>query len=436
MKTQFLKTIVSAAVLTFLTGPALAEDASTGYVAHEWGTFTSVQGGDGELLRWRPLRNSELPGFVYNWSRAGMNRGMAVAGKAVVGQIGGLVTLQRMETPVIYFYAEKTMNVSVDVSFPKGFITEWYPQASKIGPTFPANPDLSTNGILYESRAVWQNLEIVPKSKYHGWLEDRLLQDSSGSHYFAARDTGASMVRADFTMGTNNSTETEKFIFYRGAGSFKTPLRVSVNDQQQLVLENSGLQKLTHMFLVSIHNGHGAFAVKDELENSAPWERVDFDTSDSWHRYSIADFPAAIGKEMESALKDAGLFADEAKAMVNTWKDSWFTEPGVRVLYILPRAWTDETLPLTLKPQAKDLVRVMVGRAEVIVPSAVEKFRDTLSKADKGDENARKQAELQMKTFGRFAEPALTLAASHTSDTNLLAYGFQLLYPRTKSAFE
>src|SRR6476619_4234828 len=29
-----------------------------GYVVHEWGTFTSVQGGDGVLLNWKPLETS------------------------------------------------------------------------------------------------------------------------------------------------------------------------------------------------------------------------------------------------------------------------------------------------------------------------------------------------------------------------------------------
>src|SRR5215831_7805657 len=29
-----------------------------GFVAHEWGTFTSVQGSDGTLLSWRPLQTS------------------------------------------------------------------------------------------------------------------------------------------------------------------------------------------------------------------------------------------------------------------------------------------------------------------------------------------------------------------------------------------
>src|SRR5438876_3418336 len=45
-----------------------------GFVAHEWGTFTSVQGADGVLLDWKPLESSKLPGFVYDWKKPGLNR--------------------------------------------------------------------------------------------------------------------------------------------------------------------------------------------------------------------------------------------------------------------------------------------------------------------------------------------------------------------------
>ena len=42
----------------------------------------------------------------------------------------------------------------------------------------------------------------------------------------------------------------------------------------------------------------------------------------------------------------------------------------MRVFYVLPRQWTDDTLPLTLQPGPRELVRVMVGRAEIIPPAA------------------------------------------------------------------
>src|SRR5436853_1529870 len=91
------------------------------FVAHEWGTFTSVQGGDGVLLDWRPLESSRLPKFVYDWKNPGLNRrhgGQMPFQKQVV------LTLQRMETPVIYFYAEDKQSVDVTVDFPQGQITE------------------------------------------------------------------------------------------------------------------------------------------------------------------------------------------------------------------------------------------------------------------------------------------------------------------------
>ena len=77
---------------------------SSRYVAHEWGTFTSVQGGDGVLLSWRPLESSRLPGFVYDWNKPGLGR-QSWAAMTFTKQ--SLVTLQRMETPVIYFYSDR-----------------------------------------------------------------------------------------------------------------------------------------------------------------------------------------------------------------------------------------------------------------------------------------------------------------------------------------
>src|SRR5437016_5149239 len=72
-----------------------AEEA--GLVAHEWGTFTSVQDGDGRLLAWKPLKTSVLPGFVYDWSKPGLGRQRGFS-PALGLTKGGMITLQRMET--------------------------------------------------------------------------------------------------------------------------------------------------------------------------------------------------------------------------------------------------------------------------------------------------------------------------------------------------
>src|SRR6516165_10723440 len=132
MKTIILNLALLGGLEFALFAGETPHSEARGLVAHEWGTFTSVQGADGMLLDWQPLETSKLPKFVYNWQNPGLNRrpaGIPGFGKGVV------LTLQRMETPVIYFYSDREQSVDVSVKFPKGLITEWYPQAAQIGPS-------------------------------------------------------------------------------------------------------------------------------------------------------------------------------------------------------------------------------------------------------------------------------------------------------------
>jgi hypothetical protein len=54
----------------------------------------------------------------------------------------------------------------------------------------------------------------------------------------------------------------------------------------------------------------------------------------------------------------------EARAMVETWRDTWFA-PGTRLFYLVPRAMVDRVLPLDIDPQPLDVTRVFVGRIEL-----------------------------------------------------------------------
>ena len=52
--------------------------------------------------------------------------------------------------------------------------------------------------------------------------------------------------------------------------------------------------------------------------------------------------------------------------MVNTWKTSYFQTDGIRVLFVLPQAWTDAFIPMQIEPKPRKIVRVMVGRFEML----------------------------------------------------------------------
>jgi len=134
-----MKTTIYSLALAVVSLRLVAANTSEGYTAHEWGTFTSVQGADGVQREWNPLLTTELPTFVYDLAKPSGNPRRA---STAFGAKSAFRTLQRMETPVIYFYSDRERSVEVTVRFPQGIITEWYPQAAQIGPSYVPAPPL------------------------------------------------------------------------------------------------------------------------------------------------------------------------------------------------------------------------------------------------------------------------------------------------------
>jgi hypothetical protein len=75
----------------------------------------------------------------------------------------------------------------------------------------------------------------------------------------------------------------------------------------------------------------------------------------------------ALRTELAAMLAAEGLYPREARAMVETWRDSWFEE-GTRIFYLIPKAAIDARLPLDISPSPASVARVFVGRLELITP--------------------------------------------------------------------
>lgn len=194
----------------------LSSNAGEDFVVHEWGTFTSVQASDGQLLYWNSLNPSDLPAFVYNRTQAQADRELnslfAFGGKF------NLSALHRMETPVLYFYSPTQRHLDVTAKFPKGLITEWYPQVRQFGPIYTTNDSPYLNpGHKTESFVKWEQVEILPAAT-HPVFKNGLPKSHAPSHYFAARNTDADFVRISKTIKGDQVRELEKFLFYRGLG--------------------------------------------------------------------------------------------------------------------------------------------------------------------------------------------------------------------------
>jgi hypothetical protein len=272
-------------------------------IVHEWGTFTSVSGRDAQALVWRPFSvESDLPSFVYSIDEGTTWRGLRYPSKS------GLAVRVRMETPVLYFYAKGEMSVSVKVGFPGGRVTEWYPQARSVG-----------RGID------WGQFKILPGAHVD------LPNDRPENHYHSARETDAAPVQ----VRTDQRTEHEKFLFYRGVGNFSLPLSVKLQGDK-VVIENACGEDVGKVILFENRGGKSGYLFRDAPRGEMEFDRPTLDNK--------IDDPR---QEIKTMLVSHGLYEREADAMLNTWRDSWFEE-GLRVFYLMPRKATDTILPVTI----------------------------------------------------------------------------------------
>jgi hypothetical protein len=331
-------------------------------VVHEWGTFTSIAGKDGVALEWRPLNGpTDLPKFVHTIQNGG--DGWRHGPKA------DLRAAVRMETPVLYFYSANEMDVDVKVDFPKGKITEWYPHARSVNTSID-----------------WGRLKVMPGAVFNLPVEDK------ESHYYPARETDAAPVQVCATDG--KPAQQEKFLFYRGVGTFDLPVSVKL-ESDKVVLKNAGKDEIAHLIVFENRGGKLGYRLINGFTGETAIARPTLDQNVESLLY-----------ELKVALVGSGLYEKEAAAMIKTWRSSWFEE-GMRVFYILPRQATDAVLPLTIDPQPTELVRVLVGRTEVITPEMEKSVRRQVNMLGDPSKDVREQARRTIRKYGRFSEPIL-----------------------------
>jgi hypothetical protein len=341
-------------------------EAAERMVIHEWGTFTALQDENGRALGGINIDDEPLPEFVHNLRRDLLVRPGFPPYYASKGapRRHPLVTM-RLETPVIYFYPPRgqagPVDVDVHVEFRGGWLTEFFPKAEANAPgiregRFAFGPlTAQTVGTLD-----WRNVQVGtqapgPRTDSHVWL--------------APRQTGAASVTAA-------SGESEKYLFYRGVGNFNAPVKVTHEGRELAIRGNlagtlspgSGVS-LGPFWLVHVRqDGSSAFRPLAAVDATRDAGRVLARTSD---RFDLADYSAdnlsKLSEAMHKALVADGLFADEATAMLETWRQAYFKSPGFRVFCLVPRAWTDHYLPLQVSIPS-DITRVMIARIELISP--------------------------------------------------------------------
>lgn len=414
MKTSLLPVTLLALPLSLLPSraPACGGYGTPTFTVHEWGTLTSVQGADGIQLEWNPLVASDLPLFVYNVNKGALDPRARSQPFYLVKT--AVRSLQRMETPVIYFYSDRERTVDVTVQFPQGHITEWYPQLNA--------ESFKTPGRI--PKLVWDCVTVLPRAQ-HPYLEAQLPTHNAPSHYFPAREAEADYLRRE--PAKDAKPELESLLFYRGVGHFTAPLAVSTPEKGNAVrLKNNGAEPLGNLFVLQVTGDRANFSFVSSL---SPGETQEVGMPCSRSSQPLADATEKLGAEMRRALVREGLFEREAAAMVKTWRDSWFAEPGVRVLYTLPSAWTDRTLPLAITPAPQKTVRVMMGRAEVITPAAENAVLTYLQRFISAEPAARAKiaADARALGLGRFLERTVRRLAGRVPAQQFSTLGWEFM---------
>lgn len=409
------------------TVPRTAYDPGTGeFVVHEWGTLTNVVACDGSLLPGLHHEEEDLPGFVIDRLAHGKTHPKDVL----------KTWQQKMETPVTYFYSPTPRRVMVQVGFPRGILTQWFPAAVR---TYPMLVELAPGSPIVDR---WlEDPDSIPpacRSRFSGeptnglldWGEIDVLAPQERADlpgplgdttWGFARNTMANPVRA--TSPTGAQTQAEKFLFYRGLGNFDLPLAASCQGDGRLAFANGGATApMGGMILMNITPTAAGFVELGDLRATDSLA-AEIPAADRSHR----DFVADLRSRLAARLVGAGLFTDEATAMVDTWERSYFLTPGVRLLYVLPQANTDRVIPLSIAPAPQKVVRVMVIRVEIVTPEQEQKLSTWLTALGVGTTTQREAARASFLGLGRFAEPHLTRAVRRATTAEEIAAGQSLL---------
>lgn len=340
---------VSVFVLSVVSGFSRTVNASDGQdlVAHEWGTFTSIAGEDGRAVDWLPQAGpTDLPDFV---------------GRINCSLKASLSGTVRMETPVIYFYAPSEMTVDVRVRFPQGVITEWYPRLSGV------SNDIINNA--FKGEIAWANVRVRPGAR----AQFRTERDRN--HYYVARETDAAPLQV--------GPDEERFLFYRGVGRIPPPMTARVGADGTIVVSHSRGEPLGDMILFENRDGATAYAARRVSAGRAEFSALE---------------PEGEGPSpqmhLQKMLVAHGLYPREAKAMIDSWRGSWF-EQGTRLFYIVSGEAVDAILPLQINPKPAEVKRVFVGRLEIATAETLREVRVALETGDRAT----------LARYGRFLHP-------------------------------
>ena len=360
-----------------IENPEIADEpiGASELVVHEWGVWKE---GGGVLASMKAIE--ELPWFVHSSFSHVEEILRTDVGRSF--QVLGVVM-----KPVVFFYYPKPLSVLLRVDFPEGRPWTFYPEATDYTPGFarttPWEDTLAVHPPWLRAcrEEAQEEIEGVSKkgsgelsmrypvarwvlprrpqalTSWSGvgleWCGLRVgypaeleleLEPPSGSPWWGfLRDVPSTPVAV--------RGDREKFVFYDGAVSAPSPLRVAWEDATcRALLLRADTAFIPEVFIIR----KGPHGLSGRIVNSLSWD--DPDSTVALESLDLAndELVTAFGE----TLRAEGLSAPEATSLVRTWTPEFFEAEGLRVITLLPRWMYDSMLPIRIAPVPGEIVRV------------------------------------------------------------------------------
>jgi hypothetical protein len=176
--------------------------------------------------------------------------------------------------------------------------------------------------------------------------------------------------------------------------TFLPPLSATLGSDGTVAMQNRSTAEIHNLILLERRGTQVGYRVLGPLHDEAAIAPPALDGS-----------VESLSATLEGMLITQGLNADEAHAMLETWKDSWFEE-GSRIIYIVPRPFTDSVLPLSIKPAPASVARVFVGRLELVTSATQQAVERAFATNDSAT----------LAKYKRFLEPIVRTMYEQASD--------------------
>jgi hypothetical protein len=303
---------------------------ASGLKVHEWGVFRANEDADFANADLR-AEWDDLPPFVYGH----------IKGRTVPVHWGPTETRLR---PIIFFHADKPLQVRARIDFPGGMAGVWFPATESPAVYGKDQKQPKIGGFLEWNLGVKQ----VPD----GWQPKTMAPpDVSDKHWISRiRKVKSDQIFARYSQSPKE-VERERFIYYDGLFPQGRWLKIAA-EKDRVGLTSRVKHAVFDATIVDRRTDRIRIGRVAKIEAGETVNDVAFTIADA------SRFASDAADALVKQLIAAGLYEDESRSLVDLWKKQMFETPGLTVFYRIPQKEYDARMPLALTPTPDSVVRV------------------------------------------------------------------------------